>query len=67
MPTRSRLDAAGWIPITLAVLLSAAFIVMARPGLDTLLWDYDEGWFVLDARFILRGQRPFPVIACCRW
>ena len=35
------------------------FIVVSRPFLDTLVYDFDEAWLILDARFILRGLRPY--------
>jgi 4-amino-4-deoxy-L-arabinose transferase-like glycosyltransferase len=42
-----------------AVALSVAFVVVTRPFLDTLIYDFDEAWLILDARFILRGLRPY--------
>src|SRR5438093_10282614 len=42
-----------------AAALSVTFIVVSRPFLDTLVYDFDEAWLILDARFILRGLRPY--------
>ena len=47
----------GWTIAALA--LSGVFLAVATPALDTLFWDYDEGWFILAARFIRRGMAPF--------
>ena len=41
------------------MLLSLIFAIISSRILDLKFWDYDEGWFVLDARFVLRGMRPF--------
>jgi hypothetical protein len=46
-------------PIAVAVALSVAFVAVALRVLATLPYDFDEAWLILDARFILRGQRPF--------
>lgn len=43
----------------LAVLLALVFVAIAWPLLATLPWEYDEGTFMLGARFVARGQRPF--------
>jgi 4-amino-4-deoxy-L-arabinose transferase-like glycosyltransferase len=42
-----------------AVGLCAAFVVIVIPFLDTLWWDYDEGWFLLYGRLVRTGLRPF--------
>ena len=42
-----------------AVALAAVFVATALPVLDTLPHDFDEGWLMLDARFVADGQRPF--------
>jgi 4-amino-4-deoxy-L-arabinose transferase-like glycosyltransferase len=42
-----------------AVCLSGAFILVSRRYLDVLVYDFDESWLMMDARFILRGLRPF--------
>jgi 4-amino-4-deoxy-L-arabinose transferase-like glycosyltransferase len=43
----------------LAVGLGVAFVVIALRVLDVLPHDFDEGWFMLDARLVARGERPF--------
>jgi 4-amino-4-deoxy-L-arabinose transferase-like glycosyltransferase len=47
------------IALGIAVGLAAVFVAIALPVLATLPQDFDEGWFMLDARFIARGGRPF--------
>ncbi len=42
----------------MAVLFSLAFVVLVSPILDAVPADFDEGWFILQARSILRGLRP---------
>jgi 4-amino-4-deoxy-L-arabinose transferase-like glycosyltransferase len=42
-----------------AVAQSASFLVIVVPVLGSLFWDYDEGWFILGARFLGRGLVPF--------
>lgn len=42
-----------------AVALAAVFVATTIPVLDTLPHDFDEGWLMLDARFVAEGQRPF--------
>lgn len=42
-----------------AALLSVTFGIIASRVLDTKFWDYDEGSFILQAGFVLRGLRPF--------
>jgi hypothetical protein len=39
--------------------LSAIFIAIVLPALDRIFWDYDEGWYVMGARHVARGHRPF--------
>ena len=56
---RSRLPPDVLAAFAAAVLLSAAFIAIASSHLDTLMWEYDEGPFMLGARSISRGLRPF--------
>jgi 4-amino-4-deoxy-L-arabinose transferase-like glycosyltransferase len=43
----------------MAVALSIGFVFLVHPSLDTLVYDFDEAWLILDSRFILRGLRPF--------
>lgn len=47
------------VTTTVAILLAALFVVIAWRVLGTLPHDFDEGWLILDARFIERGERPF--------
>jgi len=47
------------IAVGVAIALAAVFIAIALPVLATLPQDFDEGWFMLDARSIARGERPF--------
>src|SRR5437867_24322 len=42
-----------------AAVLSTLFIVISCRGLDMMTWEYDEGTFILGARFVARGLRPF--------
>lgn len=42
-----------------AVVLCVAFAVIVIPFLDTLWWDYDEGWFLFYGRLVRTGLRPF--------
>ncbi len=42
-----------------AAVLGVTFIGVSRPFLDTLIYDFDEAWLILDARLILRGLRPY--------
>jgi hypothetical protein len=42
-----------------ALALSAALVVLALPVLGFIPHDFDEAWLMLDARFIVRGERPF--------
>jgi 4-amino-4-deoxy-L-arabinose transferase-like glycosyltransferase len=51
LPSRAGLVAAG--------VLSATFIAIVVPVLGTLTHDFDEACLMLEARFILRGLRPF--------
>lgn len=53
----SREASSRWIAA--AVLLSAVFVGIAWRLLATLPWEYDEGTFMLGARSIARGLRPF--------
>lgn len=46
-------------PWAAAIAIGAAFVVLALPYLDTLAHDPDEAWLMLDARFLVRGLRPF--------
>lgn len=41
------------------MVLAALFVAIAMPVLGTLPHDFDEAWFMLDARLIRRGLRPF--------
>ncbi|MGH7789710.1 MAG: ArnT family glycosyltransferase [Candidatus Binatia bacterium] len=50
------LSLASW---ALAGVLSATFVALAVPAIGTIFLDYDEGYLMLDGRFILRGARPF--------
>lgn len=47
------------LPFAVSVMLSALFVAISLPVLGKLPHDFDEAWLVLDARFILRGLRPF--------
>ncbi len=47
------------VAVGVAVALAALFVAIALPVLATLPHDFDEGWFMLDARAIQHGQRPF--------
>lgn len=47
------------VALGLALVSSLAFVAIALPVLAALPHDFDEGWFVLDARFLARGARPF--------
>lgn len=47
------------LPAVLACALSVAFVVIVWPYVDTLAYDFDESWMMLEARLIGRGQRPF--------
>ena len=44
---------------TVAAVLSGIFVVISWPYLDILTFEYDEGPFILGARFVARGLRPF--------
>src|SRR5437870_3141958 len=48
-----------WVSFAIAGALSAMVVALVRPALDTLPYDFDEAWLILDARFILRGLRPY--------
>ena len=34
-------------------------MALVYPTLELVLWDYDEGWYIMDARHVARGHRPF--------
>jgi len=46
-------------PFVASALLGAAFVLASTRVLDLLPWEYDEGTFIVEARLILQGQRPF--------
>src|SRR5437867_13177199 len=48
-----------FVSFAAAAVLSTLFIVISCRGLDMMTWEYDEGTFILGARFVARGLRPF--------
>lgn len=54
---RARLLAAA--PVLVAFALGLAFALLVQPHLPTTEPDFDEGWLMLDARFMARGERPY--------
>ena len=46
-------------PVMAAVALGLAFALLVQPYLSTTEPDFDEGWLMLDARFMARGERPY--------
>ncbi|HJQ84987.1 MAG TPA: glycosyltransferase family 39 protein [Candidatus Binatia bacterium] len=55
----SREDVPARVAFAAAAVLSAIFVAIARRHLAVLPWEYDEGTFMLGARFVARGLRPF--------
>jgi 4-amino-4-deoxy-L-arabinose transferase-like glycosyltransferase len=43
----------------IAAILAVAFVVVWWPFLSIVPADFDEGWFILESRSILRGLHPF--------
>src|SRR2546426_7572865 len=58
-PAALRAPLLRFVWVAAAVVLSATFLYVALRVLATLPHDFDEAWLMLDARFILRGLRPF--------
>src|SRR5262245_20125788 len=48
-----------WVSVAVAAALTGLFVAIASRHLDVLTFEYDEGPFILGARFITRGLRPF--------
>jgi 4-amino-4-deoxy-L-arabinose transferase-like glycosyltransferase len=45
--------------VLVAAGLSVAFLALVWPTLDAIFWDYDEGYYMLDARHVGAGLRPY--------
>src|ERR1051325_1837952 len=48
-----------WVSVALAAALTGIVVAISYPHLDVLSFEYDEGPFILGARFVARGLRPF--------
>ncbi len=57
--TKSPSPLPPFAPYAVSILLSATFVVLTLPYLDSLPHDFDEAWLILDARYIARGLRPY--------
>ncbi len=59
MATSPRAHLRRIAPLAASALLGVAFILASARVLDILPWEYDEGTFIVEARLVLQGQRPF--------
>jgi 4-amino-4-deoxy-L-arabinose transferase-like glycosyltransferase len=47
------------LELAAALVLSAVFVAISYGTIDELTWEYDEGTFMVQARRLTQGQRPF--------